>query len=96
MQILVDRRFAEKVPGSDLDRSDGKTWYLPHHGVYHMPKKKIKVVFDCSSCYQGISHLISPHLLFRSICGEMQSVEAQLSTLESPLHVPHRELLTWK
>lgn len=29
--------------------TDGKIWYIPHHGVYH-PKKpdKIRVVFDCS------------------------------------------------
>ena len=31
-------------------------WYLPHHGVYH-PKKpgKIRVVFDCSAKFQGVS-----------------------------------------
>ena len=52
MQTLMDRGFAEKFPESELDRSDGKTWYLPHHDVYPMSKKKIRVVFDCSSRYQ--------------------------------------------
>jgi len=55
IQSLMDKGFAEKVPESELDRLDGKTWYLPHHGVYHMTKKKIRVVFHCSSRYQVIS-----------------------------------------
>ena len=31
----------------------GKTWYIPHHGIYH-PKKpgKLRVVFDCSAKYK--------------------------------------------
>lgn len=31
-------------------------WYLPHHGIYH-PKKldKIRVVFDCSAKFDGVS-----------------------------------------
>ena len=34
--------------------TDGKIWYIPHHGVYH-PKKpeKIRVVFDCSAEFKG-------------------------------------------
>ena len=42
-------------------------WYLPHHGIYH-PKKpdKIRVVFDCSCQYKGMSlhkeHLQGPDL----------------------------------
>ncbi|KAK3703269.1 hypothetical protein QZH41_001331 [Actinostola sp. cb2023] len=34
----------------------GRVWYLPHFGVYH-PKKpgKIRVVFDSSAKYQGVS-----------------------------------------
>ena len=31
-------------------------WYIPHHGVYHPHKPdKIRVVFDCSSEFQGRS-----------------------------------------
>ena len=34
----------------------GKTWFIPHHGVYH-PRKpgKIRVVFDCSAKNKGKS-----------------------------------------
>ncbi|XP_070541636.1 uncharacterized protein [Ptychodera flava] len=51
--ILTD--CAERVP-SDQQCKDGRVNYVPHTGVYH-PKKpnKIRVVFDCSARYDGIS-----------------------------------------
>ena len=47
---------AEKVPADQLNKRDGKVNYIPHTGVYH-PKKpdKIRVVFDCSAKYSGVS-----------------------------------------
>ena len=31
----------------------GKTWFIPHHGVYHPHKPgKVRVVFDCSAKYK--------------------------------------------
>ena len=30
-------------------------WHLPHHGVLHPRKKKLRVVLDCSSKFQGKS-----------------------------------------
>ena len=47
---------AEKVPSERLELRDGKVNYVPHTGVYH-PKKpdKIRVVFDCSAQYGGVS-----------------------------------------
>ncbi|XP_077983962.1 uncharacterized protein LOC144438690 [Glandiceps talaboti] len=46
---------AEKVP-EDQQYTNGRVNYVPHTGVYH-PKKpdKIRVVFDCSARYEGIS-----------------------------------------
>jgi len=35
---MVIQGYAEKVPEHQLNRSDGKVWYIPHHGVYH-PRK---------------------------------------------------------
>ncbi|XP_057700916.1 uncharacterized protein LOC130921262 [Corythoichthys intestinalis] len=39
----------ESLPGDTV-------WYIPHHGVYH-PRKpgKLRVVFDCSAKFHGIS-----------------------------------------
>ena len=56
MQALLDDGHAEQVPESELQRADGKTWYLPHHGVYNPNKpSKIRVVFDCSATSRGTS-----------------------------------------
>ena len=49
---LLDKGFAHKVPPEQLRNSP--TWYLPHHGIYHPQKKKIRVVFDCSAKYKGV------------------------------------------
>jgi hypothetical protein len=43
MTDIIDKGYAEKVPEHLLDRSDGKVWFLPHHGVYH-PKSRTKSV----------------------------------------------------
>ena len=56
MQALLDDEHAEQVPESELQRADGKTWYLPHHGVYNPNKpSKMRVVFDCSATSRGTS-----------------------------------------
>lgn len=39
----------------ELGRSDGKVWYIPHHGVYHPVTQKLRVVFDCGASYKGTS-----------------------------------------
>lgn len=30
-------------------------FYIPHHGVYHPKKRKLRVVFDCTASFQGRS-----------------------------------------
>ena len=53
MKNILNKGSAESCGSSS---GSGKTWYLPHHGVYH-PKKpnKIRIVFDCSAKYGGVS-----------------------------------------
>ncbi|XP_066923456.1 uncharacterized protein [Clytia hemisphaerica] len=53
MKTIIDKGYA--VP-CQTEPNDGKTWYIPHHGVYH-PRKpdKIRVVFDCSAKFKDIS-----------------------------------------
>ncbi|KAK4324775.1 hypothetical protein Pmani_004615 [Petrolisthes manimaculis] len=47
---LVKNGYAEEVSPEDLNRADGKVWYLPHHPV-HNPKKpdKTRIVFYCAA-----------------------------------------------
>ena len=53
---VLEKGYAAKVPKSMIQTAPGRVWYLPHHGVYH-PRKpnKIRVVFDCSCKFNGIS-----------------------------------------
>lgn len=55
MGNLLEKGYAEKVTLDQLSGKFGRVWYIPHHGVYHKRKKKIRVVFDCGSSFQGTS-----------------------------------------
>ena len=66
MKEMREKNFVEEDPPPELETAEGKKWFLPHHGIYHKQKKSIRVVFDCSSKYKGISLndklLKGPHL----------------------------------
>ena len=57
MNEMIRAGYAERAL-----KKNPKSWYLPHHGVYH-PKKpgKIRVVFDCSAEFEG--HSLNRQLL---------------------------------
>ncbi|XP_053389065.1 uncharacterized protein LOC128552083 [Mercenaria mercenaria] len=55
MNKMMENGYARKVPSRDLTQNDGCVWYLPHHGVFHPKKNKIRVVFDCAARFQGRS-----------------------------------------
>ena len=53
MEDMVQKEYAEK---SFQQVQQGKTWFIPYRGVYHPSKLgKIRVVFDCSTKYNGVS-----------------------------------------
>ena len=53
VEKILSKRFA-KI--SKDKPTDGKVWYLSHHGVYHPAKaNKIQFVFDCRTEYAGRS-----------------------------------------
>lgn len=55
MEKMFAQNHAEPVPEDSIDRNDGKVWYLPHHGVMHPTKNKLRVVFDCAALHDGVS-----------------------------------------
>ena len=55
MKTMIEQGFMQPVPSDELKSPANKTWYLTHHGVYHKEKQKVRVVFDCSLKYKGIS-----------------------------------------
>ena len=60
---VIAKGYAQRVPNQSLTPMPGKVWYLSHHGIYHLKKKKRKdtVVFDCSAKSEGLS--LNDHLL---------------------------------
>lgn len=32
---MIDKGYAEVVPQEEVDQVVGRTWYIPHHAVYH-------------------------------------------------------------
>lgn len=55
MNDILAKGYAEVIPHDQLTPDPGKVWYLPHHGVYHPRKGKLRVVFDCASTFHGTS-----------------------------------------
>ena len=54
MEDMINNDYAEEVPSEDTS-PEGCKWYIPHHGVHHPQKQKLRVVFDCSARYSGTS-----------------------------------------
>ena len=55
MQMMITNLFVERVPQEQLQYEPGQAWFLVHHAVFHKTKKNIRVVFDCSLKYCGVS-----------------------------------------
>lgn len=102
----ITKGYTSKVPDNDLKTSEGKVWYIPHHGVYH-PKKpeKIRVVFDYRAKYNGVSlndKLLQGPNLTNSLIGVlshfrqeriafMADIEQMFYQVQVPVH--HRDFL---
>ena len=52
LQDMINSGHAELAPENAVD---GKEWYIPHFGIYHPKKKKLRVVFDASARYANQS-----------------------------------------
>lgn len=52
---MIEKGYAERIPDNELRTEPGKSWYLIHHGVRHKEKGKLRVVFNCSLKYHGVS-----------------------------------------
>ena len=56
MTDMISKGYVERAPEQDPVQKYGKTWYLPHHGVYHPQKPhKVRVVFDGAASFKGTS-----------------------------------------
>ena len=56
MENLIEKGYARKMTEGEAMRRSQRTWYWPHHGVFHSQKHgKIRVVFDAASWHDGVS-----------------------------------------
>ena len=56
MEKLIERGYARKLTEEEAARRSRRTWYLPHHAVFHPQKKdKIRAVFDAAATQDGVS-----------------------------------------
>lgn len=107
MDDVLSKGYAQKVPQERLQRNDGHVWYIPHHGVYHKQKKKLRVVFDCSSSYRGKSlngellqgpDLANPLLgILLRFCQEEIAIMADIEAMyyQVRVHEEHRDFLSF-
>ena len=61
MQITAVLWLISSQKDDEFKDEVGRTWYLPHHGIYHPQKSKVRVVFDCSATFEG--HSLNDKLL---------------------------------
>ena len=88
---LLQKGYAKRAPSHDVPE---KTWYLPHHAVFHPAKPgKVRVVFDCSAKYRGSSlndKLLQGPDLTNSLVGILmrfrQESVALMSDVEAMFH----------
>lgn len=99
---MLEQGYAEKVPADEPAPKQGKVWYIPHHGVHHPTKGKLRVVFDCGCTYKGTSlnsqllqgpdltnTLIGVLLRFRE---EPVAVMADINAMFHQVWVPHKHV----
>ena len=93
---MITQGYAEMIPADQQEQSDGKVWYIPHHGVYHPRKGKLRVVFDCGATYEGTSlncQLLQGPDLTNSLIGVLirfrQEPVAVMADIQAMFHQVH-------
>ncbi|XP_071486966.1 uncharacterized protein [Diadema antillarum] len=98
---MMKKEYMEKIPEEEIQRTDGRVWYLPHHGVVHPQKGKLRVVFDCSAEYGDFSlnrELLQGPDLANKLFGVLTrfrqdrvAMQADIEGMFSQIRVPKRD-----
>ena len=91
IEDLLHKGYAKKAPAIAIPR---RTWYLPHHAVFHPAKPgKVCIVFDCSAKYRGSSLNDKPlqgtdltNSLVRVLAHFRQEAVAVMADIKSKFH----------
>ena len=55
MVKIIDKGHASAIPSKEGPPPPGRFWYLPYFAAYHNTKRTIRVVFDSSCMFEGVS-----------------------------------------
>ena len=91
IEDLLHKGYAKRAPAINVP---GRTWYLPHHAVFHPAKPgKVRIVFDCSAKHRGSSlndKLLQGPDLTNSLVGVLarfrQEAVAVMADIEAMFH----------
>ena len=105
MGKIIDKGHASAIPSEEVPPPPGRSWYLPHFATYHNTKRTIRVVFDTSCEFEGVSLnkvlLPGPDLMNNLIgalmCFRKENI-AVMCDIEQMFHSfyvdpPHRDFL---
>ena len=105
MGKIIKKGHASHVPRVEALPPPGRFWYLPHFATYHNTKHTIRVVFDSSCEFQGVSlnkALLPGPDLMNNLTGVLMRFRkkniAVMCDVEQMFHFfyvdpPHRDLL---
>lgn len=56
IESYITKGYARKLTKQELEKRDGRIWYLPHFGVQNINKPgKLRIVFDAAATVDGVS-----------------------------------------
>ena len=55
MGKIIDKGHASAIPSEEVPPPPGRSWYLRHFATYHNTKHTIRIVFDTSCEFEGVS-----------------------------------------
>ena len=92
MNDMITKGFVMKVTKEGLDRKDGKVWYIPHHGVHHPKKHKLRLKYWIPNVSAAIRRVLSKCLVCRRLHGD--TGQQQMADLPRNRVLPDEPLFT--
>ena len=105
MVKIIEKGLASAIPSKEGPPPSGRSWYLPYFATYHNTKRTIRVVFDSSCMFEGVSLkkvlLPGPDLMnnltgvLMRFCKENIAVMCDIEQMFHSFYVdpPHRDFL---
>ena len=97
MQSYLTTNYASEIAENEQVQNESPlSWYLPHHPVIHPLKNKVRVVFDCSAKYKGVSlndSLMSGPSLTNSLVGVLIRFRKEPVALIGDIHAMFHQVL---